>query len=168
VADPISSKRARGKGAGFYTTIQFPQLAPTNTNGVGCTIASKYVATISNTYNDSFNGVDCSYITDPSGSTTGYLQGAFGQQFQITIPIKNTTGTARKFRIMIGSRGGVAYPFVNFNGGVAKYIKSISAMTYVDVIETDMIPNGNSAIITLSTVITSMANGPYFIGARTV
>lgn len=167
-AEPLSKKRARGKGTGFYTTIQFPQLAPTNKAGVGCTIASKYVATIPNTYNDSFNGVDCSYITDPSVSTTGYLQGAFGQQFQITIPIKNTTGVARKFRIMIGSRGGIVFPFVNYNGGFAKYNTPISKMEYVDVIETDTIPNNGTTTITFSTLVTAMSNAPYFIGVRTI
>lgn len=167
-AEPLSKKRARGKGSGFYTTIQFPQLSPTNTDGVGYTIASKYVAAVPDTYNDSFNGVDCSYITDPSGSTTGYLQGAFGQQFQITIPIKNTTGVARKFRIIIGSRGGKAFPFVNYNGGFAKYDPAIDKMTYVDVIETDTIPNNGMTTITFSTLVTAMSSSPYFIGVRTI
>lgn len=158
-ADPADTKRARGKGNGFYVTIDLPTVAPTNTNGVGYSIAAA---------SDAFGGVDCAYITDPSGSTSGRFQGAYGQQFQITIPIKNNTGTARKFRIYIGSRGGDAFPFVYFAKGIVKYNDRMTYYVYKDVIETDVIPNGSTIPVTFSTVVTAMAATPYFIGVRTV
>lgn len=154
-----ATKRTRGKGAGYYTVITFPTVSPTNADGVGYTIAAS---------NDSFSGADCSVITDGSGQASGVLEGAYGQQYNITIPIKNTTGSACKFRIYIGSRGGYAFPFVNFAGGIAKYTSAISSMQYVDVIETDTIASGSTASINFSTVVTAMAATPYFIGVRTV
>ena len=165
--DPTSTKRARGLGSGFYTSITFPTLIPTSSNCVGCTIASKEVVGVDNTYDDSFSGADCSYITDPSNKTTGPLQGGFGQQYYITIPIKNTTGITRKFRIVIGSRGGQHYPFVNFAGGIA-YSGPYDYTKYVDVIETDMIADGSTTTISFSTVIPAMSNTPYYIGVRAV
>lgn len=158
-ADPASTKRRRGLGKGFYATLKFPTLSPTNTNGCGITIASD---------TDFFSGADCSDIVDPSGAVSGYLAGAYGQQFSVTIPIKNTTGTARKFRIFIGSRGGNSFPFVSFGSGIASYTTAAAAFTYRDVIETDTIANGASASVTFSTVVTALASTPYLIGARTI
>lgn len=158
-ADATSTQRRRGLGKGFYATLQFPTLSPTNTNGSGITIAAS---------TDFFSGADCSTIVDPSGVTTGCLAGAYGQQFSITIPIKNTTGTARKFRIFIGSRGGNSFPFVSFGSGIASYTTAAAAFTYRDVIETDSIANGASASVKFSTVVTALASTPYLIGARTI
>lgn len=166
--DAATTKRTRGKGAGFYTTITLPTLSPTNTDGIGCSFGSKKIGTLANTYDDSFYGADCSVIEDPSGMTSGPLQGAYGQQFQMTIPIKNTTSIARKFRVFIGSRGGVAFPFVNFAGSYAKYTNRIENKYYVDVIETDTIASGSTELVTLSTVITAMSDAPFFIGVRTI
>lgn len=151
--------RTRGKGAGYYAAITFPVAAPTDTNGVGCSIAAS---------GDSFLGADCSYIIDGCNdeNTSGRLEGAYGQQFNITIPIKNTTGSARKFKIYIGSRGDHSFPFVNFAGGIAKYLTPSEAMTYVDVIETDTIANGSTVNVNFSTVVTALASTPYFIGVR--
>lgn len=153
------TKRPRGKGNGYYTALTFPVVTPTDTNGVGYTFGSS---------TDSFSGADIVYITDGSGQASGLLEGAYGQQFYITIPIKNTTNTARKFRIYIGSRGGYAFPFVNFAGSIAKYTSRIASMNYVDIIETDTIASGNTVNISFSTVITAMASAPYFVGIRTI
>jgi len=92
--------------------MTFPVLSPTTSAGHACSIGAT---------SSSFSGAECSYITDPSGSTSGPLQGAFGQQLNITIPIKNVTGSARKFRIFIGSIGEGSYPFVNYAGGISYY-----------------------------------------------
>lgn len=157
--DPASSKRLRGLGKGFYAYLQFPTLTPTNTTGCGITIAAK---------TDFFSGDDCSYITDPSGAFSDLLAGAYGQQYNITVPIKNTTGTTRKFRIFIGSRGGNCFPFVNFGNGIASYKSAAAALHYRDVIETDSIGNGATTSISFSTVVTALASTPYLIGARTI
>lgn len=156
-ADPSTTLRARGKGAGFYATLNFPVVAPT----VGTPKGYKFAAT-----SGFFSGAECSNIIDPSGSTSGPLEGGVGQQFFVTIPVKNTTGSARKFRIFIGSNGGYSYPFVNFLGETAKYTNGAEDHNYFDVIETDMIANGATATIQFSTVVTALASTPYFVGVR--
>ena len=84
----------------------------------------------------------------------------------ITIPIKNVTGSAREFRIFIGSIGGDSYPFVNYAGGIVKYTEAAEYDNYRDVIETDSIANNATTSVQFSTVITSLAAAPYIIGVH--
>lgn len=158
-ADALTSKRARGKGAGFYATLSFPTVAPTAGTSCGYKIAST---------DSFFSGAECSNINDPSGITSGLLRGAYGQQLNITLPIKNVTGTARKFRVFIGSHGGNSFPFVNYAGGIAKYTSAAAYYSYRDVIETDSIANGATTSVQFSTVVTALASAPYFIGVYAV
>ena len=150
--------KARGSGAGFYTTINAPTLSPANsTNGVGFTIGK---------YSDTFNGNDCSYITDPSGETSGRLAGAYGQQFYVNLPIHNSSSSAKTYRIFIGSTGGGSFPFVYLNGSIAKLTgNAIDAFKYIDVIE-ETVPANQTKTISFSTVVAAMASTPYVIGAR--
>ena len=150
--------KARGSGAGFYTTINAPTLSPTNsTNGVGFTIGAD---------TDTFNGNDCSYITDPSGATSGRLAGAYGQQFYVNLPIHNSSSSAQTYRIFIGSTGGGSFPFVYLNGSIAKLTgNAIDAFKYIDVIE-ETVPANQTKTVSFSTVVAAMASTPYVIGAR--
>lgn len=153
--------RRRGKGVGFYASVAFPTVSPTTTSGIGFRIAAS---------SDFFSGKDCSYITDPSNAASGILEGAYGQQFYVTIPVSNATGTTRKFRIYIGSNGGYCFPFVSFNNSIVCYTtcKKDRKMYYTDVIETDNIAPGKTESVSFSTVVTAMAATPYVIGARVV
>ena len=149
--------KARGSGAGFYTTINAPTLSPANsTNGVGFTIGK---------YSDTFNGNDCSYITDPSGETSGRLAGAYGQQFYVNLPIHNSSSSAQTYRIFIGSNGGDSFPFVYLNGSIAKNTSGVTHHTYVDVIE-ETVPANQTKTVSFSTVISASASTPYVIGVR--
>ncbi len=156
-ADPTSTLRARGKGAGFYTTVTCPSITPLDTNGIGITLGAS---------SDTFLGNDCSTITDPSGSTSGKLQGAYGQQFSVTVPIKNSSSTSKTYRIFIGSIGGGSYPFVNYAGTTVKYTSKVTAFKFVDVLE-QVVPANTTTNVTFSMVITAMASTPYVVGVRT-
>ena len=156
--DPEDEDRNRGSGTGFYTTINAPTLSPANsTNGVGFTIGAN---------TDTFNGNDCSYITDPSGKTSGRLAGAYGQQFYVNLPIHNSSSSAKTYRIFIGSTGGGSFPFVYLNGSIAKLTgNAIDAFKYIDVIE-ETVPANQTKTVSFSTVVAAMASTPYVIGAR--
>lgn len=157
-ADPSGTMRARGNGAGFYTTISAPTLSPTNTNGVGFWLGAN---------DDNFGGADCSYITDPSGSTSGKLQGAYGQQLNITIPIKNTFSTTKTFRVMIGSLGGMCCPFAYYNGDTAYYNTLTPTGKYIDVLEISIATNTTFSV-NFTMVVPACTDTSYLVGARTV
>ena len=137
--------------------INYPTISPGINNAKGYKIADSM---------SFFSGGECSVINDVSGAASGLLEGAYGQQLDITLPIKNLTGSARKFRIFIGSRGGSSFPFVFHAGGIAKYLTGIPAYQYVDVIESGYIANGSTTSIQFSTVVTALASTPYVIGVR--
>lgn len=160
-AESMSTMRRRGKGVGFYATVNFPTISPTNTSGIGFKIA---------TSTDFFSGNDCSYITDPSNEASGLLEGAYGQQFYVTMSICNTTGVTRKFRIFIGSNGGNCFPFVNLGDEIVCYTTCNRERKnfYTDVIETGSIAPGKTESVSFSSVVTAMAATPYVIGARTI
>ena len=157
-ADPLSTLRAIGSGAGFYATITCPTITPSSTNGTGVTLAAT---------GDTFGGNDCSYITDPSGSTSGRLEGAFGQQLSITVPIKNTGSTSKTYGIFIGSIGGGWYLYVNYVGSSVKYTDRVSDNKYIDVLE-QAVSGNTTTSVTFSTVVPAMASTPYVVGVRTV
>ena len=153
------SNRRRGLGSGYIATLRFPTLEPTATYIPGVKIGDSD--------SDFFSGADCSYISNPSGKS-GRLGGGYGQIFNISVPIKNTTSSARKFRIFIGSNGGNSYPFVLYGNSIASYTASAPHHQYVDVIETDYIASNATTTVTFQTVITALASAPYVIGARIV
>ncbi len=162
IADAISTRRARGKGAGFYTTIYAPTLSPTNTNGVGFWIGAN---------DDNFGGADCSMVTDyaPTNrvNTSGRFQGAYGQQLNIHLPIKNTFSTTKTFRIMIGTLANEGCPFAYFKGDSAYYNGLYPTNHYVDVIEVSIAGN-QTTTVNFTTVIPSSTSTSYLVGARTV
>lgn len=162
MADNLSTKRARGRGAGFYVTINAPTLSPTNADGVGFWIGAS---------DDNFSGADCSQITDyaPSdrGNTSGRLQGAYGQQFNISVPIRNIFSTIKTFRIMIGTMATEGSPFAYYNGDVAYYTGLYSNKYFIDVMEVTVSANATSTV-TFTTVVPNCTSTSYLIGARTV
>lgn len=161
LTDPATELRRRGQGKGFYCTMTFPTTAPTNTTGIGYSYAA--------TANTFFGGKELPFIQDAGGSAaaTGNLEGGYGMQFNITIPIRNSTSTNQTYRIFIGSRAGNCIPFVNFNGDFAKYNNIIrDGFKYSDVIETDVIAPGQTKSYTFSTVVPALSDTPYMVGVR--
>ena len=150
--------RVRGQGKGYIVRLPFPTLEPT-AKGKGYRFAS-------GNNDDYFGTTDCVYITDPSGSASGVLEGGYGQIFNMELKIKNTTGTSRKFRVFMGSHGGNCFPFVYFDKTLAYYTKWFVAGKYVDIIESDTITNGATASINFQIVVPALSGAPYFIGAR--
>lgn len=157
-AAAVAGSKRRGLAPNYYCTMNFATVSPTNANGIAYKIG---------TQTDTFNGNDLAYVTDGSGATSGPLDGAYGEQIQVSIPIKNTTGTARSFRIYIGSNGGYSFPLVNLSGTTAKY-QWIPAFKYVDVIDSGVIANGSTVTVTFFTVVPAISSTPYVIGVRTL
>lgn len=159
-ASPDDPKRRRGKGGGYYCTMTLPRTAPINSTGIGYSYGAS-----ANTF---FKGQELSYIQDSGNQGSGILEGGFGMQFNITIPVYNATGISQKFRIFMGSRGGHFIPFVNFNGDIAtsQTITDGSGMKYMDVIETDILAPNQVRNYTFSTVIPALSDTPYMVGVR--
>lgn len=158
-AAPNTGQRGHSTGSksGFYNTLSFNTITPTDsTNGIGYKIGAS---------SDTFSGNDLVYLTDDSGQTTGDLDGSYGQQLVIILPIHNGTSSARSFRIFIGSTGGLSYPLVNLNGSSASYA-STNPYYYRDVIDTGTIAIGDTTTVTFFLVVPAIASTPYVIGAR--
>lgn len=161
-AESLKTLRMRGLGEGFYVSAQFEPVSPTDSNGTGYKFAGGQ--------GDSFNDLDCSYITDPSGETTGRLDGAFGQQFSFTLPVRNDTSYSQRFRIFFGSNGGPSFPFVNFQGQTSYYdgFPECIHHMYVDLLETEELSPGETESVNFFTVVTAGGNSPFVVGARTL
>ena len=149
----------RGHGAHFYNTLSFAQISPMNSDGIGYKIAAS---------GDVFSGSDLVYITDDSGQTSGPLEGSYGQQLVVTLPIYNSFSVAKIFNIYIGSTGGYSFPIVSLNGFTAKYNGWAPAYQYVDMISTGSVASGSTATVTFFTCVPAESSTPYVIGARVV
>ncbi|MFB9329180.1 hypothetical protein ACFFSY_24865 [Paenibacillus aurantiacus] len=164
-ADPSSSLRKRGLGNGYYTTLRLPVISPTeSTNG----IAFKFGAT-----GDSFNGADMPYITDdaPStaGNTSGNVAGSYGQQFDISFVVQNTTSVARSFRVYAGSIGGTSYPFTYMGGNMSyypTYSSGAPGFYFKDIIDTGVLQPGASTTVSFFYTVPAMSSAPNVIGVR--
>lgn len=153
----------RGKAPTYYNTINFAPLSPTDTNGVYYSIAG------STSYPGIFGTDDIPYVTDPSGAVSGLLYGGYGQQYYINMTIRNTTGTARKFRVFLGrTTGFYIFPIVNMGGSTVRASGWTSGGTYVDMIETNTIPHNGTETFSFYTVIPAISTTPLRIGARTI
>lgn len=160
--DYATTLRLRGLGNGFYTTINAPTLTPTDVaNGVGFTIGAA---------SDTFRGMDCSYINADGNLPSGRLPGAYGQQFNVTVPVRNNATTLKTFRIYIGSLGGASCPFIYFNNetfshGVIDGDPDEPKFLFRDMLQV-AIPAGTTQNINFTTVIPASTSAPYAICAR--
>jgi hypothetical protein len=85
IASTDGTQRRRGvANTGYWAEINFAALAPTNEHGLYYLLAAP---------GDTFNGTDMPYINDPGGTVSGPLEGNYGQQIQITLPIRNSSTT---------------------------------------------------------------------------
>jgi hypothetical protein len=161
-AAPVSGSTVRGKAPSHYTTINFAALTPpTGVNGVGYTIGAAY---------DTFSGSDMAYVTDESGQASGSILGCYGQQIIVNLPITNTTGTARNFRIFIGTQAspGKAFPFASIGGSSITYTSGINAGLVRDVIDTGTIANNSTTTVSFTTAVPAVSSTAYIIGVRAV
>lgn len=164
-ADPPSSLRQRGVGTGYYTTLNLPELAPAaNTDGIAFKFGSS---------SGSFNGTDLPYLVDAAptseGNTTGNVRGGYGQQYNISLNIKNTTGVARSFRVYAGSNGGNAFPFVYMGGAITSYpsyADQTPAFQYRDIIDTGVIQPNATVTVSFFYTVPAMSSAPNIIGVR--
>ena len=161
-AAATSGSTRRGKAPSHYTTINFATVTPpTGANGVGYSIGASF---------DVLNGADLAYITDESRQASGILEGAFGQQLIVHLPIKNTTGTARNFRIFIGTLAnpGFSFPFASIGGSSTVCTSYTNQGLYRDVIDTGSIANNATTTVSFTTAIPAVSSTPYVIGVRAV
>jgi hypothetical protein len=158
-----ASQGMRGTGNGYYTTLSFATISPAaNSDGIGYKIAAT---------SDVFSGSDCATITGTGGAPSGKLEGAFGQQIIVGLPIKNQTGSARSFRIYIGTLANPGYSFAFASiGGQSIYYTDYNANSnkYRDVIDTGSIANGSTLTVNFTTAVTSVSSTPYVVGARAI
>ncbi|UUZ83507.1 hypothetical protein LJK88_06510 [Paenibacillus sp. P26] len=151
---------SRGHAGAFYNTFYFDTIAPTDRiNGMAYTVGGS---------GDTFSGSDRVYVWDdaPSsqGNMSGPLDGNFGIQMDIHLPIKNNLGYDSDFRVFIGSIGGYAFPFANMNGISAQYFW-VPPFQYVDVIDTGTIKAGGSYTASFFAVVPAVSSAPWVIGA---
>jgi hypothetical protein len=150
----VSKKRGYGKG--FDVTISSATLTPTTEDGVYFKIGSE---------SDSISGNDLVNIISDTTAYGGKLPGAYGEVYNVTIPIKNTTGAPCKFCVYIGSNGGYSSPIVKFENSYATYpLYSVASFKYVDVIRTKELINLETETVSFTTVIPAVTASPYVIG----
>lgn len=152
IASPSGDKEC-GIGYGFYNSLNFGAIAPKDT--LGLYYGFGY-------YEDSFNGNDLVEIT--GGNSTGKIEGSFGQQLVITLPVRNSFNTTRTFRIAVGSRGGATIPVVNAYNAIGSK-GWVSAYNAVDLIEAE-IPGNQTTNLTFTLMICAISASPLYIGAR--
>lgn len=162
---PYVAPHLRGSGNGYYTTVSLNPMSPpaNKSGGIAYTLAASF---------DSLNGQDCAYITGASGSPSGKLEGCYGQQLIVTLPIKNTTDKARKFRIFVGTQAtgkySTLYPFVSIGGNSVAPGTTIAPGLFRDVIETDLIGVGATLNTSFTTAVPAVSSTPYIIGAYAI
>jgi hypothetical protein len=144
-----------GVGNGYYNYLTFPTISPTTQAGVKYYYGSNI---------DSFTGNDLVNIT--GGTVTGKLEGSYGQQLNVTIPVQNNTGATRSFRVFVGSAAGSLSIAVNGYGNVKVKREYITVSQYVDVVETSQIANGATENINFTIMMAAMSSANYRIGAR--
>lgn len=150
----LSGGKQNGYGSvGSYNYLNFPTIAPTTTNGLTFSIG----------YNgDNFGSLD---IVPVTGASSGRIEGSYGSQFYITMPIQNTDSVSRTFRVFLGDTGGFLFPVVNGYGGVVAYKDWVSAGTYVDVVDVT-IPGSTTQTINFTVMFGAIGAAPIKIGAR--
>ena len=161
-ATSVGTSLKRGKGEGFFTNLSctIPMTSSTPTDGIRVNFGA--------TNNSGYSGNECATITDASGSTSGKLPGAFGQQMSITVTISNQTGSAKKFRIYLGGNSGVHAQAFSFQGTNVSYNSDAASAKYYDIIESDSIANNGTQVINFFTALPGGKNTPLSFGVRAV
>lgn len=159
----------RGKGTGFYETFDL-SLVMKNDDIDMAKVISVGIKT------DSFNGEDMIQVVDSSGQIEiTKLAGSYGVQMNINLKFTNNTGLGGNFRVVLGSTGGVCYPFVSYNGifGYPVQLQKngrINDPYYLaDMIDLGWVENGGYVKdIKFFTSLVAQSAGPLVIGVRRV
>ncbi|AFS77126.1 hypothetical protein Curi_c00440 [Gottschalkia acidurici 9a] len=152
------SSHQRGVGNSFYTTFYFNELNITSSGPQAYSIGSG---------DDTFYGEDMVTIVDEN-RVPNPLLGNFGQQLEVNLPIKNSTGSSGTFYVFLGSRGGVCNPIVSLDGSVhyKNWVGNEDYMRAVDMINVGYLANGQATTVRFHTAVSGMSNTPYVIGVR--
>jgi hypothetical protein len=150
----------RGKGNDFFAnvTCTLPITSSHGTNGQRVNFGS--------IRGSSFSGNECVTLVDASGQVGGKLEGAYGEQMNITVTVQNQTGSSRSFRIYLGSSSGDHTPVCSLNGSTVSYNNIATQRTYYDVIDLGVISNGSSTAVNFFSVLPGGTSTPYSFGAR--
>lgn len=159
------SSMRRGVAPTYYNTMNLDTLSPTDTtNGVAYKICG------SAAFPGIFGTADIPTVTDaaPAGNnSTGLLDGGYGQQYAISMKIKNTFGVAKTFRIYVGKSGGVGSGFPTINmAGVNLSYEWCPPGYYFDMIDTGSVAAGATVTVNFFMVVPAVSETPVVIGAR--
>lgn len=152
-ADPVTSRQSGYSSIGSYNYLNFPSVSPTTNDGLMYHFG----------YNtDSFGGSD---LVDVTGNVSGKVEGSYGSQFNVTIPVHNSFSTPRTFRVFLGSTGGPSFPVVNGYAGVIAKREWVTPHYSVDLIDATINP-GATETINFTLMMAAMSASPYIFGAR--
>lgn len=171
--DYSTTLRYRGLGKGFYETFNLPVLEINNAITMkGFKFGKERQINEPENYGDSFNGADLIQMKDASNQLSPTkLAGNYGVQMAINMSIKNT-GNPGNFAIFYGSNGGIAYPFISYNGYFGKPTYSeqygqILSPLYADILDLGWIePSDEPINISFFTALTAMGAAPLVLGIR--
>ncbi|MGB8955692.1 MAG: hypothetical protein WCC10_09970 [Tumebacillaceae bacterium] len=163
-ADPVSSMRARGYATtGYFNYVNLNQVNISSTNPMP---AFKIGAS-----GDTFAGADLPFIHDPSGVTTGVLEGAYGCQQYLSIPVKNTDTVSRTIRIFAvnDNNSDIYINAYGYGGNTAPSGTNgkLNPGQYFDMFE-DTLAAGASATYTFQFVTPAGSSGGTTVGVRVV
>ncbi|EFM08925.1 hypothetical protein PaecuDRAFT_4390 [Paenibacillus curdlanolyticus YK9] len=160
-----SPSMRRGVAPTYYNPMNLAEIAPVDTNG----IAYRVCGSAANP--GVFGTDDIPTVTDyaPTGNnSTGLLEGGFGQQYAVSMKIKNTFTVSKNFLIMIGktaASGGSGFPFVNM-AGVSQSYAWVGPGYYCDMIDTGPVAAGATITVNFFMVVPAVSSTPVIIGAR--
>lgn len=167
--DPGSTTKRRGYNTGaYFCTITANTITMTSTSTPRVINFGASSSSLSN-----LGGVEVSTITDPSGQTTGPLEGNYGVQHHFTIPVYNSTASPMTVRLFSGNQGagGSCTSQIAFNGfggntgGCSGLWASIGE--YADIAQ-EIIPAMSTVNFTLQMVIPAGTCAPYPVGIRKI
>lgn len=117
---------------------------------------------------DSVGAQDIPYITDPSGQVSGYLNGAFGMQLYVTLPISNNTLSSHTVRLFAGNQAtcSVLVAIDAFGGPGGCSNTWLGTNRYLDMIEDTIPANTTPPAYTFQIVVPGGSCAPLTVGAR--
>lgn len=108
-------------------------------------------------------------VMDESTDTSSILLGCFGQQIDVSLIVKNSSGSTGNFKIFMGSKGGPSHPVFKLDDGSSHYrnwVSSDNVQRAADLIDIGTINNGESKMINFSFAVSGMGSAPFIIGVR--
>lgn len=159
IADPTTSMRRRG----YANTGYWNQL---NLNTITLSTAPQAFKIAAS--GDSFQGQDLVYITDPSGQVSGLLEGAYGVQHYLVIPVRNPYTTSKRVRIFAGNHNTTNVMVAMYGyGGAGGCSLNLNPGEYIDILD-DTIPAGATVTYSFQYVVPAGSSAAVTLGVRMV